>query len=494
VNPLAGPVGTAGAVAFLSCAAVGGLAFADGGYFATSWGWATLAFAAVAIVSVQLRTETRLVPLELAAVCALAGTTVWIALSAAWSKSVPVTVAELERSFVPLTALAAALLVARRATASSLALGVLGAAIGLGIWGLAADTGRPLGYANALAALCAMGILLAAGAALEWRRPLVLAICVGALLVFVGVIERSQSRAAWLALAGGAACWIALRGPRPALGVAVSLATVGAVLGIAGATQSDQRAEYWQVTLDGVARAPLLGSGAGTWQRGWLEHRDAAYSARDAHSLYLETLSELGPVGFGLLVAALAIPLVAALRAPRTPFMRATAGAYAAFLVHLAVDWDWEITAVAVAGMLLAASLLVRSRPSQVDGVAIPRTPAVAVFGAVALLALAGLAGHVATTRAEERLRAADWAGAEHAARQAARLAPWAAEPWRLRGEAERAQGRQGAAATSFRAALRRDAGDVELWRALSRVTSGVEQRRAQARAALHDPLGAANA
>ncbi|HYT50946.1 MAG TPA: hypothetical protein VEL10_01935 [Gaiellaceae bacterium] len=40
---------------------------------------------------------------------------------------------------------------------------------------------------------------------------------------------------------------------------------------------------------------------------------------RDAHSLYVETLAELGPIGLALLSAALVVPLVAAVRARRHP-------------------------------------------------------------------------------------------------------------------------------------------------------------------------------
>ena len=193
--------GSRAAVGALSFAAVGALALASGGYFATSWGWATLTFAAVAIASLQLSARTRLMPLELAALGALAGVSAWIALATVWSESLPLSLVELERSFVPLAALAAALLVARRETAPALALGVLSAAVVLAAWGLVADVSRPLGYANALAAVCAVGIVLAAGAAVEWRKPPVVAACSGAVILFAACIERSESRAAWLALA-----------------------------------------------------------------------------------------------------------------------------------------------------------------------------------------------------------------------------------------------------------------------------------------------------
>ena len=38
-------------------------------------------------------------------------------------------------------------------------------------------------------------------------------------------------------------------------------------------------------------------------------------------------------------------------------------GAYCAFLVHAAVDWDWQLPAVALAGLICGASILVAARP-----------------------------------------------------------------------------------------------------------------------------------
>ena len=57
------------------------------------------------------------------------------------------------------------------------------------------------------------------------------------------------------------------------------------------------------------AREPLLGSGAGTFADWWLRERSTPISTREAHSLYLETLAELGPLGLALLLVALAAPL-----------------------------------------------------------------------------------------------------------------------------------------------------------------------------------------
>jgi hypothetical protein len=78
----------------------------------------------------------------------------------------------------------------------------------------------------------------------------------------------------------------------------------------------------------------------------------------DAHSLYLETLAELGLVGLGLLALALAPPLLAAFRGASGGAGAAAAGGYVAFLFHAGVDWDWEMPAVTVAGLLCGAAAL----------------------------------------------------------------------------------------------------------------------------------------
>ena len=73
------------------------------------------------------------------------------------------------------------------------------------------------------------------------------------------------------------------------------------------------RAQYWHVAWRDYQQHPWLGSGAGSFQREWLRSRPADLPVLDAHSLYLETLAELGPVGLGLLAALLALPFAAGL-------------------------------------------------------------------------------------------------------------------------------------------------------------------------------------
>jgi hypothetical protein len=73
----------------------------------------------------------------------------------------------------------------------------------------------------------------------------------------------------------------------------------------------------------------------------------------------------------------------AGIRRRLEPLTAAAAGGYVAFVVHLGVDWDWELPAVTLAGVTCGAALLVAIR----NEVARPlgrRTRAVLVLAALA--------------------------------------------------------------------------------------------------------------
>ena len=85
---------------------------------------------------------------------------------------------------------------------------------------------------------------------------------------------------------------------------AVALAAALVALAVAPfAFGGHERGHYWRVAWHELAANPLLGSGAGTFADWWLRLRTVPQSTHEAHSLYLETLAELGPVGLALAVA-----------------------------------------------------------------------------------------------------------------------------------------------------------------------------------------------
>ena len=109
----------------------------------------------------------------------------------------------------------------------------------------------------------------------------------------------------------------------------------------------------------------------------------------DAHSLYVETLAELGPFGLGLLVCALGLPILAAVKARHHPLAGVAGGGYTAYLVHAGLDWDWEMPAVTLAGLLCGVALVVAARQGNGQIAIGPRGRVAFALAAVAIAALA---------------------------------------------------------------------------------------------------------
>lgn len=472
--------------ALLVLVVVVGPARAAGGFTQTSWGACTAILAAYAL-TVLVGREVRLGRLELIGLGGWLLLGVWTALSLLWSSSTPLTALGLEHALLPVAAVLAALCAVRPATAPLLAVGVFGSAFVIALLALLDGTDRALGYANAVGLVCVVGALLAGGWAVE-RRDAISLVALVPIGIFGVAAVQADSRGATLALLGGVATALALRLPRPAVATFGALAVGTAVIVGLALSNGRPRSSYWEATAAEVGREPLLGSGARTWSRVWLEHRDADFTAVNAHSLYLEVLSELGPLGLALLLVALLAPLAAAVRARRQPFVPAITAAYVAFLLHMAVDWVWQIDAAALTGLFLGAALLVSARGTTTPLRRLRALPAALAAATIAAAGAVVWAGGFYGTAAQESLRSADWTAAERDAIRAHWLQPWASEPWRLRGQAELAQGRKVEAAASFRRGLRLDPGDAELWRLLAGVSSGAELRHARDRVAQLDP------
>jgi hypothetical protein len=249
------------------------------------------------------------------------------------------------------------------------------------------------------------------------------------------------------------------------------------------------RTVVWRHAWHDARAHPLLGSGAGTYEIWYLRHRTDGLKVRDAHSLYLEMLAEVGPIGLTLLLVALMTPLVAAVRARGRPMTAIAAGAYVAFLVHAGVDWDWEVTAVTLAGLLCGTALLIAARrEANVLRVGRPRYALAAVAVAVALFSAVGLLGNIPASRAGKAIRAGDWADARGEARNAIRWAPWSADGWRRLGQSELGANEVGPAVRDLRTAIRKDPQNWDRWFDLALATRGEQQRRALERALALNP------
>ncbi|HEU0018909.1 MAG TPA: O-antigen ligase family protein [Thermoleophilaceae bacterium] len=250
---------------------------------------------------------------------------------------------------------------------------------------------QPLSYWNAMGALAAVGVLLCARIASDRTRVgAQRAAAALALPPLLAGLYLTYSRGALAAVALGLVTLALLtpearplwaragRGWRLAVGwgaVALLAATLVLVAvdraspPARGATADrfadigSNRADYWRVAADSFADAPLRGVGTAGFRVEWLRERDVAEGAVDAHSLYLETAAELGLVGLAALAALLA---GAAICARRLAFEDAAlaagpCAALAALALHAGIDWDWDLPALGLVGLLLVGVAIARA-------------------------------------------------------------------------------------------------------------------------------------
>jgi hypothetical protein len=128
------------------------------------------------------------------------------------------------------------------------------------------------------------------------------------------------------------------------------------------ASTGSNRYEYWRVALRTFADEPLKGVGSGGFGTEWLERRNIDEVVHDAHSLYLETLAELGIVGLFLLALVFGGVAACARAAYRAdPALAAgPIAALTAFALHAGIDWDWELPALTLVAITLAGVLVSR--------------------------------------------------------------------------------------------------------------------------------------
>jgi hypothetical protein len=304
----------------------------------------------------------------------------------------------------------------------------------------------------------------------------------GAIVIaFTAIASVVASRLPRVGLPSG---WIS---HRSRTGAAFAAALAVGAFGVALVGTGD-RAQYWRAAWRAFERHPLVGSGAGTFDEQWLRYRGTGISVHDAHSLYLETLSELGVVGLLILGALLAFPIVVS-RRTRDPLTTACLASYCAFLVHAAFEWDWEMPVVTVSGLVLA-SALVRSRTSgaAVSLGGLSRVSAAIAVAGIAAFSVVALVGNTDVVAAEHQIERGDVQAAAARATQATQLLPWASEPWLVLADARARGGDLPGSRAALRAAVARDNADWALWLRLAAASRGSRRAVAFRRAVALNP------
>ena len=249
------------------------------------------------------------------------------------------------------------------------------------------------------------------------------------------------------------------------------------------------RYQFWSSAVDAFAEQPVHGIGAGGYEAYWAEHGSLARPVRDAHSLFIEQMAELGVIGVGLVLGFLGFALVSGSRRGPTRARDGALGAaiavLAAGIASAAIDWTWELPAcfglVVVAAALLCgpATLermpLLSAVPDHLDG---GRGSALGRRGSRFGLGIAALAiGWVAIwaggdqfltqlrlSDSRDAASAGELSSAAQSARDASTLQPWAAEPRLQLALIEELDGDLESANRDLGEAIARARDDWQLW------------------------------
>jgi O-Antigen ligase len=241
------------------------------------------------------------------------------------------------------------------------------------------------------------------------------------------------------------------------------------------------RYQLWRAAVDANSTDPAIGIGPGTYEFYWAQHRDLSLSVVNAHSLYLESLAELGILGLLIIVTVVGAPLAVgtakAFRARGDPDRAALfAGAVAAlsaFAVAAAIDWIWQLPAIVAAFMIVSAAVLtggVRRTEPRAGSALGPRL--VLVGAALVGLVAVGipLAGTQAIRASQDEVRSKNLAAALDDARTAHSVQPYAADASLQEALVLELQGRLPQAVASAKQATQEEATNWQNWVVLSRL------------------------
>jgi hypothetical protein len=249
------------------------------------------------------------------------------------------------------------------------------------------------------------------------------------------------------------------------------------------------RWQFWGASISEFRGHPLNGGGAGSWQAWWLQHRSLKVFSEFAHSLYLETLGELGIVGLLFLGAAVLVAVAGAIRSALLLESGEIAGAAAcgiAFFAAAAYDWVWQLAGIAVVGVgmlgfALGALPSTRASAWGRSGVLRPALALLAVAAIIPQFVVLAAGAHLRNSHAA--FNANDATRAQSEALAAKAIEPWAASPYLQLALVSEAEHNYGAAATWVDEAISRSRRDYSLWVIAARI----DAERGKGRLALRD-------
>jgi hypothetical protein len=237
------------------------------------------------------------------------------------------------------------------------------------------------------------------------------------------------------------------------------------------------RWQFWGAASGEFQAHPLNGGGAGSWEAWWLQHNTLnGFFSLYAHSLYLESLAELGIIGLLLIAGAVVVGVLGAVRSAvdlRSGDVAAAAAAAIAFFAAASYDWVWQLAGIGIVGVGLLGVAL-GARPSTRAGewgrfgTLRPLLALVAVAAIVPQVV--ALAAGIHVRNSDAAINAGNGTRAKSEALAAKAVEPWDAATWLQLAFVERRLGQYKAASTAIESAIRRSPRDYTLWEEAARI------------------------
>jgi hypothetical protein len=250
------------------------------------------------------------------------------------------------------------------------------------------------------------------------------------------------------------------------------------------------RLPLWKAALKIYDTQKLRGTGAGTYQQYYPRYRNEKAYVVDTHSLYLQSLAELGIVGFALiLIVVLGVlgGLSSRIRGPDRALYAALFAVWLAWAVHQGFDWDWQMPAVTLGMFILAGLALARPRDGKVGLTGLPGGRTLVALGWLVLAVGPLLVGtsYARLQRSGEELKRGECASAKHEALSSLSLSAKRPQAYAIVGLCDLVQGYAQAAvpAMAEAVALEPQSWEEWYWLAVARAAAGANPHAAIRRA-----------
>ncbi|MGA9633667.1 MAG: O-antigen ligase family protein [Solirubrobacterales bacterium] len=245
------------------------------------------------------------------------------------------------------------------------------------------------------------------------------------------------------------------------------------------------RWQFWGVAIDAFGDEPVHGIGAGGFAAYWTEHAPISRATKQAHSLYLEKLGDLGPLGLLTVVGFLVVPIAVGVRR-RAAMPGGEAGVAialgAAVALSAGIEWIFQIPVVFGVGVVVMAVLSGPSLAAPLQTFEARRSGAGSRPALKAVLTVLGCAAVLVAgdqflaqrslDASQSAARTGDLHEAAVRARRAIALEPWAAEPHLQLALVQESAGALPAAARSIEKAIEDAPDDWSLWLVRARIAT----------------------